>query len=503
MKQLIFFVIATLLLGGCDKNPSDFLITKYGASERFKHINTDAINNTIQACHEAGGGRVIVPAGTWYSGTIRLLSDVELHLMSGAVLRGSSDIDDFRNGEQILGLITCFNAKNVSITGNGIIDGNGTIYHDTTRAHDAGDFNRKFIRQGEAYMKPGFDFSDGPIFKGTRPGMTMVFMSCERVRIEDIKMVDCPSWSIRLGDCDDVQVHGISIHNNLLVPNSDGIHCTHSRNVRISDCDIRAGDDAIIVTGFGNDIGVDISEGKADVSGTIRYGNLTEWTENVVVTNCLLQSRSAGIRVGYGEFPIRNCIFSNLVIYDSNRGIGVFARDNADIEHIFFDNIIIRNRIHSGHWWGNGEPIHVSTMPQQAGLPGGDIRDIRFSNIIADSETGILVWGSDLNRISDISFSKVKLNIHRSDLAEEYGGNVDLRPVLEEKDMIFAFDIPGMYVQNTDGLSVSEFELNWDDDVPEYHTYGIELKDVRDHYIDARSSFGSRPGSGLPALKID
>ncbi len=501
MKKVFLLLAASFLLSTCASQSSDFIITKFGAKSKPVFINTKQINRAIEECSKSGGGRVLIPQGTWESGTLKLLSNVELHLQNGAVLMGSGNIEDYRNGDDLLGLIYAFNAKNISISGSGEINGNGTIYHDPTKAHDAGDFERKYIRQGEEYMKPGFDFSDGPIYKDIRPGMCIVLMHCEDVSICDIKVSDTPSWSVRIGDCDDVHIRGISIHNNLLIPNSDGIHCTHSRNVRISDCDIRAGDDAIIVTGFGDDIGVHGGSGRSDADTLNFYGNNTLYSENVTVTNCILQSRSAGIRVGYGAFPIRNCIFSNIVIYDSNRGIGIFARDNADIDNIIFDNIIIRNRIHSGHWWGNGEPIHISTLPQFEGMAGGNISDVRFSNIIADSETGILIWGSDFNRISDLEFHNIRLNIHNSKLSDSYGGNVDLRPALKDEDKLFKFDLPGFYARNTDGIVMKNFRLKWDEDVASYFTYGIELNNVSGFDIDNTSSYPSRPGSGLPDLK--
>lgn len=501
MKKIFILAILTFLLNSCSDKPYDFLITDYGAKSTENFINTDAINNAIRACNLAGGGRVIFPPGTWYSGTVELLSNVELHFVHGSVLKGSTNIEDFKSDGKTLGLVYAFNAKNISISGNGEINGNGTIWHDQSKAHDGEDFDRSYIRQGEEYMKPGFDFADGPIFKSIRPGMSIVLMHCEKVIISDIKIVDTPEWSVRIGDCDDVNIQGISIHNNLLIPNSDGIHCTNSRNIRISNCDIRAGDDAIIVTGYGAEEGTHLGDGTSSKNNEGLYGNRVGYSENIVVSNCVLQSRSAGIRVGYGPYPIRNCIFSNLVIYDSNRGVGVFARDGVSIENIYFDNIIIRNRLHSGHWWGNGEPIHVSTVPRLEGKKGGDITNIRFSNISADSENGILIWGSEDNRIKDIQFHNVSLNIHNSPLAASYGGNVDLRPAIKNEDKVFKFDIPGLYAQNTDGLTIRNFQLEWDDEVADYHTYGIELNDVSGFDIDKISSYPSRPGSGLPGLK--
>jgi len=285
-----------------------------------------------------------------------------------------------------------------------------------------------------------------------------------------------------------------------MIPNSDGIHCTNSRNVVISDCDIRAGDDAIIVTGFSSEINV---HGEAeDRPMTQRYGNKTGYAENITVSNCDLQSRSSGIRVGYGEHPIRNLVFSNLVIYGSNRGIGVFARDTASIENVLFSNIIIRNRLHSGHWWGNGEPIHVSSITKNEGKQAGHVRNIRFSNIIADSETGILLWGEQPNSLQNIEFDRVQLHIRNSPLAKDYGGNFDLRPTADLRYAIFKHDIPGFFVRNADNLKIKDFSLSWDSNVADYHSYGFEAENVKNLYIDPLSKFPAAPRSGKKDISL-
>jgi polygalacturonase len=474
-------------------------ITAFGAKPGEGAVNTASINKAIQECSGSGGGTVLIPAGTWYSGTIRLLSHVNLHLEAGAVLKGSANLDDYKDGEATRGLIYARDATNISITGTGAIDGNGSHFMDFSRAHLSSDFVRSSTRQGQDYMKEGFDFSDGPVGYDDRPGMMIVLLHSENIQIHGVRMMDSPSWTMRLGECDDVAIRGITIVNNLLIPNSDGIHCTTSRNVRISDCDVRAGDDAIIVTGFGNEINV---HGESDPTGqqqSPRYGNKTGYAENVTVTNSVLQSRSAGIRVGYGQHPIRNCVFSDLVIYDSNRGIGVFARDDADIENILFSNITIQNRLHSGHWWGNGEPIHVSTITRNEGEESGDVRNVRFSNILIDSESGIVVWGEREASIQNLEFNDVRLKIGASALAGEYGGNFDLRPSADLSKSIFIHDIPGLFARNVKGLQIRGFQLIWTG-VADYHSNGIQTDGVSGLLIDERSEFSAAPGSGKKRL---
>jgi hypothetical protein len=281
-----------------------------------------------------------------------------------------------------------------------------------------------------------------------------------------------------------VKIDGIKIFNNLLVPNSDGIHCTSSRNVRISNCDLRCGDDAIIVTGFQNDIDVHAEENRNQGNKPIKI------SENITVTNCVMQSRSAGIRVGYGQNPIRNCIFSNLVIYGSNRGIGVFARDNVDIENITFSNIVIENKIHSG-WWGHGEPIHVSSIPRWQNESSGTIRNVTFSNITATSETGIVVYGYDEGTIEDLRFDNIKLKIVDGAQTRSTGGNFDLRPVADRNFAIFKHDIPGLFALNVAGVEIKDFDLDWGTGLAEFFTHGIQCEHVEDLIIDHFSGKGA------------
>jgi len=501
MRQNLLLLSFLFVISACTTGDKlQYNILDFGAAGDGKTINTSSIQDAIDACHKNGGGKVVIPAGDFVTGTITLKDHVNLHLSAGARLSGSTDTADYWPDGMKHGIIWAFKAKNISITGEGTIDGRGTHFHLPDKIHYGPDFDREYTRQGEGYFPFDRVPEDGPIGYKARPGMMVVLLQCENVTIKDITLVDSPEWTIRLGDCDDVLVTGISIHNNLLVPNSDGIHCTTSRNVRISDCDIRAGDDAIIVTGFGTHVGVS-GDLKTELDYTGReVGNKTGYAENIVVTNCLLQSRSSGIRVGYGMNNMRNCIFSNLVIYGSNRGIGVFARDEGSIENILFSDIIIETRLHSGHWWGNGEPIHVSAIAQSEGITLGRISDIRFRNIIAKSENGILVYGAGDDPVTEVSFEQVSLTIKESPLAESYGGNIDLRPTLTRETSIFKSDLPGLFAKNVQDLAIKDFHLEWEGTPAEYFTNGIYCTDYKDVFIEGFKGTHAHPETGQRAI---
>jgi len=492
----------------CITFAGQYNITDYGALADGKTVNTAAIQQAIATCNKGGGGTVTIPAGVFVSGTIRLLSNVNLHLEAGAVLSGSLNLDDYTYAGRRHGLIFADEAVNISITGHGEILGNGTRFMDLDKSHISEDFERSRTRQGDVFMPADQLFADGPVAYTRRPGMLLVILQSENVQLCDIIFRDAPSWTIRLGDCDNVIVRGISILNNLLIPNSDGIHCTTSRNVRISDCDIRAGDDAIIVTGFGliTDTSGDTTLRKVYKTRTI--GNKTGYAENVTVTNCVLTSRSSGIRVGYGDNCIRNCIFQNIIIYGSNRGIGVFARALGSIENILFSDIIIHTRLHSGHWWGKGEPIHVSAIPQAEGYELGQIKNIRFSNILAEAETGIVVWGTEAKPALDVHFNHVQLKINDSPLNAEYGGNFDLRPTRNPGEKIFKHDIPGLYAKHVNNLVIKDLKIEWANKLPEFMNHAIHCEHFTDvlidgfrgrqpHNNDSRAAIALNDGSGV------
>ena len=426
----------------CKVNATDiFNILQYGA--KVNELSTKAIQDVIDDCHQRGGGMVYIPAGQFIS---------------------------------------------------------GTFFHDPDVRHGGGDFDKQFTRQKENFLNPEYGFKDGPIAYKRRPGMQLVMMYCELITLKDFTMLDAPFWSIRLGDCVDIVLEGVRIFNNLLIPNSDGIHLTPSRNVRISNCDLRCGDDAIIVTGFpylldsSGDHAVIAREGK-------QYGNFTDFSENVTVTNCMLQSRSAGIRIGYGHFPVRNCIFSNLVIYDSNRGIGIFAREvKATIENIFFVNIFINCRLLQGNWWGMGDPIHVSSIPRLPNDMAGIIRNVRFSNITAESEAGIVVWGDNPDDIQDLNFENVRIHIKESQLANHFGGNFDLRPTNSRATSIFEHDIPAIFARNVNGFQLKDISVIWSGKLLPFYTHALECENVQG-LVSIRFN-GKAAQSSLPPFNL-
>lgn len=472
-------------------------ITSFGAIADGKTLNTKAIQKAIDSCSKIGGGTVYFPKGTFITGALILKSNINLNFETGSVLKGSANLTDYLINGRTKGMLFGEDLINVAITGEGEINGNAVSFFDPTKMHTYIDFDKKYVRQGQGFfdaLKP----VDGPIFYEKRPNMTLVIMHSENIKLTGIRFVDAPSWTMRIGDCQNVLIDGISILNNPLIPNSDGIHMTISRNVRVANCNIVAGDDAIIVSGFGDEINMDnVSDGKAKKK--YMYGNKTGNAENIVATNCILNSLSAGIRIGYGNGNMKNLIFSNMVIYNSNRGILMNAREKGSIENVVFDNFLIETKHQGGTWWGRGEPIHISSFPIFKDTINGTIKDVRFKNFKIKSETGIVVWANEIGKVSNIGFDNFKIEVSNGKNVAAFGGNIDLRPTPDFSTNIFKRDLPVMLFQNIDNVRLNSVSAKFIGSVPDFYTNGLEVVNGSNFSITF-SDFASSVPKYAPAL---
>ncbi len=366
----------------------DFYIKDYGAVSDGKSLNTVAIQRAIDACAKEGGGRVIVSGGVYMTGSITLKTNVNLHIEGDSVLLGSPDVKDFPekvglrhvNTERLprwknAAVIFAEECENISITGNGKIDANGT--HFVTRKPDPHE-EWDYIRTEK-----------------NSPPRVVFFTGCKNVKIEDIRVENLPSgWSFWIHDCDYVSFDKVKVYSEVGYPNNDGIHINSSRNVTVSNCSLTCGDDCIIVRANN----ASLAENKV--------------CEKVTVTNCNLTSYSAGIRIGWmNDGVIRNCTFSNIVMTDTSCGISVVlprleidknnyltadrGREATHIENLLFNNIVMDKTA--------GSPIKM-ILDKSEDVMIDAVRNIRFSGIHANGPKMPLIHGRPSCRIENIYF---------------------------------------------------------------------------------------------------
>ncbi|PWT78056.1 MAG: hypothetical protein C5B59_02525 [Bacteroidetes bacterium] len=472
-KKGIYLSLAILFSLSCFKSLAQggsrasavYNILEYGARPDGQSVNTAAIQKAVNDCHEHGGGRIEIPTGIFVTGTIRLYSNMELHLEAGAVLSGSLNDSDYLYQKDFgfsgpgaggrTGILVAHDEQNISLTGPGRINGRGKNSMWMDSLQKGADFDRKFTRQRDLYMDSRFGRKDGPVlWKGnyeSRPGVMIIFSNCKRIYMDQVKFQESPNWTVAFLLSEDIHINGVTIENNMSIPNSDGIDFYDSKFITVSNCFIQAGDDAIAVVS----------------------------SSSLVVSNCVLHSRSCGIRVGYNVFNDHNSgdlLFNNITIYDSNRGIGIFQRREGDMKNMTFSNINIQTRLHSGQWWGHGEPIHISSLPGLGSKKAGSISQVRFSNITAFSESGIVMIAASKGLIRDISFDHVDLTITVSPLNNGYGGNFDLRPVNDISKGIFSHNIPALYADLVSQLHIHDMSVRWNQGLPAYFRHAIECR---------------------------
>lgn len=360
-----------------------FDVLDFGACPDGKTLNTQAIQQAVNACHEAGGGRVVCGPGAFLTGALELKSGVELHLAPGCRLVGSPRLEDyaplqadgfrseFGPEKSAHGLLWAANAENVAITGAGTVDGSGLAFYDLTET------------SGKLQKPPT-----------PRPRIGM-FYQCRRLRIQDVSLVDSPCWTLWLMQCDGVHVHRVSISGNRRMRNVDGIDIDACRNVTVSDCIMDTEDDCIVLRAI---------QRLYDAPAT---------TENVVVSNCVLSSGCQGVRVGCPrDGTIRNCSFTNLTIRSEGNGIIVDnlhrylpsgEQGTADVSNLLFSNVVVECR---------RVPIKVFV---EDGIALKRLSDLSFSDFRIRSGGPCVVQGSPETLVENIRFSNMKIETSGED----------------------------------------------------------------------------------------
>jgi polygalacturonase len=471
--------IAVLLAFGvsqaksAERASSVFDVRQYGAAGDGKTLDTAAINKAIQACNGAGGGSVLFTPGEYVTGTFIMRSHVTLNLEAGAVIKGSTNLADYLpksdfnargfNGEgKRMGIMLGIQVEDVAITGRGVIDGRGTYF--VNGPHSPIDYDPSLTREGADFMSVKSVPWDGPLKPimpwDDRPGVLILFAGCKHVLLRDFTIHDAHNWTVHMNGAEDVVISGIRILNNVMIPNNDGLNLG-GKNIRISDCYIETGDDGFAINGC----------------------------ENLTANNCTLISRSAAIRFAGGRY----CTFQNIVIRDSNRGIGIFG--SAD--HVLFSDILMQTRLFNGSWWGKAEPIYISAG-RGGGRGGGAgtaaVNAVRFSNIVIEGEAGVLVNGSTLGSINDLTFDRVKVRLKGGPASPVVGGNFDLRAIgVPVSGAIVKHDIPALYFHNVEGLKIHGLEVDWADPLPDFFSEAIYCENFKDLTMDGFVGRQARP----------
>ena len=329
----------------------DFLITKYGAKAVAGFDSREAINKAIDACSKAGGGRVVVPAGEFLTGAIRLKSNVNLHVSKGATLKFSMDPNAYLpivhtrwEGMELMHLspfIYAYEQTNVAITGEGTLDGQGKSFFWKWHGNPNYGGDPKVLSQRPARARL-YEMMDKnvPVAERIfglghylRPQFIQPY-KCKNVLIEGVTIVDSPMWEVHPVLCENVIVRDLHISTH--GPNNDGCDPESCKDVLIDNCFFDTGDDCIAIKSGRNNDG--------------RRINVP--TENIIVRNCTMKDGHGGITVG-SEISggVRNLFAHDCKMDSPNLDHALRVKNNASrgglLENFYFKNITVGEVAHA------------------------------------------------------------------------------------------------------------------------------------------------------------
>lgn len=269
---------------------------------------TQAFIHAINDMKQQDGGVLMVPAGEYFTGSIRLYDNMTLNIESGAFLRFHQCEDAFpliplefegNAGLMHQACIYAEGAKNVTVTGYGTVDGQGSYWWKQIRD-----------KTGPAYPRP----------------YLVCFADCEHVVLENVTLLNSPCWTVHPLRSQHVTIRGLNIKNPADSPNTDGIDPDACQDVRISDCTIDVGDDCIAIK-----------------SGTEKTLNRRP-SERIVITNCHFLHGHGGVVLGSEmSGDVRNVVVSSCVFYETDRGIRLKTRRGrgGTVEGIQLTNLVM------------------------------------------------------------------------------------------------------------------------------------------------------------------
>lgn len=434
-------IIAFMLGGGMlSGHATDYRISDYGAVNDTTRLSTVAIQTAIDHCSQQGGGRVVVPSGTFKTGSIVLRSNVELHLEHGATLYGSTDVGDYRPMKSdyvslrtqttTIQLIYADRVKNVVISGTGTIDGRGAAF-------------------------PKLSWNDEGI---TRPHLIR-FIQSEDITVKDVTLKNSGCWMQHYLACDRLKISGIKVFNRNNY-NNDALDLDGCRDVIVEGMLADSDDDAVTLK-----------------------STSPRLCENVRISNCVVSSHCNAIKLGTeSNGGYRNISVSGIVVkpsadqrtkfFGNDRGTSVISLEVVDggiLENVQISNIVAE---------GTEVPVFVRLGNRARGYYDGQqisqvgtLRNVTISDVIVRDcgNVGSSITGLPGHCVENITLRNIRIE-HRGG-----GKKTDIPSDEKEKDypegtMWGQLPAQGFFVRHARSITFQNVEIQpmQPDERPDY-----------------------------------
>lgn len=422
-------------LGAATQSPGDvanrppgprFNVRDFGAVGDGRQLDTAAIQAAVDAAAKAGGGNVVLPAGSYLSGTVFLKDHVELYLEAGSVLLGSKDVADYPENRPAKrswtdrlvnrSLVAGERLKHIAIRGRGTIDGQGAGY-------------------GVKYL--------------VRPYLIR-FVECEDVLVEGVHLRNSAMWLQHYLACDRVMLRGVTVFN-FATRNNDGVDIDGCRDVCISDCIFHCDDDGITLK-----------------------STMERPCENVVVNNCVVSTHCNAIKMGtesHGGF--KNITISNCAVYPAQTpgfahqeprgqsGIALMAVDGGHLDGVTISNVTMHDM---------DVPIFIRLGDRGRiftdGIPKPDVgvvRNIKISHVLATGAgvAGCFLAGLPNHPIENLTLEDIQIGYAGGGTLEQARQAVPENETAHPQFEMFGPALPafGVFCRHVHRLSLRHLHL--------------------------------------------
>ncbi len=470
MNRLILVVLAVTLLAGCsfekkaersitDSAPDQiepinapfsmpqfkrpvfpdrvFDIREFGAVEGVEVLNTVSIQKAVEACSEAGGGKVLIPAGKWFTGAIHLRSNVNLHIAEGALVLFSDDLKDYlpevfsrHEGLECMkpsALIYAYECDNIAITGTGRLHGQGLSWQGDRETRkkmlngkvvtDGGDRLRELCEQNVPSRQRHFGGGEGDFL---RPSFVSP-VRCTNVFIEGVTLLYGPMWTVHPIYCENVVIRKVKVTTEGEyghIGNGDGCNPDSCRNVLIEYCDMDTGDDCFTIKSGRADDGLRVGipcenvvirhgQGRQGHGGVVIGSETSGGIRNIFIRDCVFNGTDRGIRLKTARG--RGSVIENVWVQDVEMG--------EILKEAIIVNTLRYTERYPAHPLSEKTPTYrnlnfkniTCAYAHQAairiiGLPEKPMSGLRFENISVKAAQGLRIQDA-----GDIEFENINI----------------------------------------------------------------------------------------------